>query len=297
MRETFWTIYYIIKSLRPRHWTKNLFIFAGIIFSKNLLNFDYLTKVIFSFLVFSMVSGCGYIINDLKDRERDKLHPKKAKRPIASGKLSSTSAIISVSILLPISIFFSFLLEKKFFIATSSYILLDIIYTFYLKDIFILDVLSLSFFFLLRVLAGTWVINVETSPWLLICTVLISLFLALGKRRHEVLTIERTTEHRASLSIYSIPLIDQMIAITTSSTLIAYIIYTLSEETARKFGTRNLFLTLPFVMYGIFRYLHLIYSKNLGGNPEEALLSDGPFLLSILFWGITAIIIIYGGKL
>lgn len=297
MRETFWTIYYIIKSLRPRHWTKNLFIFAGIIFSKNLLNFDYLTKVIFSFLVFSMVSGCGYIINDLKDRERDKLHPKKAKRPIASGKLSSTSAIISVSILLPISIFFSFLLEKKFFIATSSYILLDIIYTFYLKDIFILDVLSLSFFFLLRVLAGTWVINVETSPWLLICTVLISLFLALGKRRHEVLTIERATEHRASLSIYSIPLIDQMIAITTSSTLIAYIIYTLSEETARKFGTRNLFLTLPFVMYGIFRYLHLIYSKNLGGNPEEALLSDGPFLLSILFWGITAIIIIYGGKL
>lgn len=297
MRETFWTIFYIIKSLRPRHWTKNLFIFAGIIFSKNLLNFDYLTKVIFSFLVFSMVSGCGYIINDLKDRERDKLHPKKAKRPIASGKLSSNSAIISVSILLPISIFFSFLLEKKFFIATSSYILLDIIYTFYLKDIVILDVLSLSFFFLLRVLAGTWVINVETSPWLLICTVLISLFLALGKRRHEVLTIERATEHRASLSIYSIPLIDQMIAITTSSTLIAYMIYTLSEETARKFGTRNLFLTLPFVMYGIFRYLHLIYSKNLGGNPEEALLSDGPFFLSILFWGITAIIIIYGGKL
>lgn len=297
MLKIFETIYYIIKSLRPRHWTKNLFVFAGIIFSKNLFNFEYLVKVIFSFLIFSIVSGCGYIINDLKDREIDKLHPKKAKRPIASGKLSSTSAIISVSILLPISIFLSFLLEKKFFVATSSYILLDIIYTFYLKKIVILDVLSLSFFFLLRVLAGTWVINVETSPWLLICTVLISLFLGLGKRRHEILTIERANEHRASLKIYSIPFIDQMIAITTSLTLIAYIIYTLSEETARKFGTRNLFLTLPFVMYGIFRYLHLIYSKNLGGNPEEVLLSDTPFFASILFWGITAIIIIYGGKL
>lgn len=297
MLKIFETIYYIIKSLRPRHWTKNLFVFAGIIFSKNLFNFEYLVKIIFSFLIFSIVSGCGYIINDLKDREIDKLHPKKAKRPIASGKLSSTSAIISVSILLPISIFLSFLLEKKFFVATSSYILLDIIYTFYLKNIVILDVLSLSFFFLLRVLAGTWVINVETSPWLLICTVLISLFLGLGKRRHEILTIERANEHRASLKIYSIPFIDQMIAITTSLTLIAYIIYTLSEETARKFGTRNLFLTLPFVMYGIFRYLHLIYSKNLGGNPEEVLLSDTPFFASILFWGITAIIIIYGGKL
>lgn len=297
MRKIFETLFYILKSLRPRHWTKNLFIFAGIIFSKNLMNFDYLLKVIFAFLIFSIVTGCGYIINDLKDIERDKLHPRKAKRPIASGKLPSLSAIIAVSILLPVFLFLSFLLEKKFFLATLSYILLDLIYTFYLKNIVIIDVLSLSFFFLLRVLAGTWVINVETSPWLLICTVLISLFLGLGKRRHEVLTIEKPDEHRASLKIYTVPFLDQMIAITTSSTLIAYIIYTLSEETARKFGTRNLFLTLPFVMYGIFRYLHLIYTKNLGGNPEEALLSDPPFLLSILLWGITAILIVYGGKL
>lgn len=297
MRKIFGTLFYILKSLRPRHWTKNLFIFAGIIFSKNLTNFDYLLKVIFAFLIFSIIAGCGYIINDLKDIERDKLHPRKAKRPIASGKLSSLSAIIAVSILLPVFLFLSFLLEKKFFLATLSYILLDLIYTFHLKNIVIIDVLSLSFFFLLRVLAGTWVINVETSPWILICTVLISLFLGLGKRRHEVLTIEKPDEHRASLKIYTVPFLDQMIAITTSSTLIAYIIYTLSEETARKFGTRNLFLTLPFVMYGIFRYLHLIYTKNLGGNPEEALLSDPPFLLSILLWGITAILIIYGGKL
>lgn len=297
MWKFFETILYVIKSLRPRHWTKNLFIFAGIIFSKHLTNFDYLLKVTFAFLIFSVIAGCGYIINDLRDIERDRLHPKKASRPIASGKLSIPSAAIAVSILLPVFLFLSFLLEKKFFLATLSYILLDLIYTFYLKNIIILDVLSLSFFFLLRVLAGTWVINVETSPWLLICTVLISLFLGLGKRRHEVITLEKAEEHRVSLKVYSLPFIDQMIAITTSSTLIAYIIYTLSEETARKFGTRNLFLTLPFVMYGIFRYLHLIYSKNLGGNPEEALLSDVPFLLSILFWGITAILIIYGGSL
>jgi len=138
MREIFKTIYYILKSLRPRHWTKNLFIFAGIIFSKHLLDFYYLKKVILAFLIFSIISGCGYIINDLKDKERDKFHPKKSKRPIASGKISSTSAIISVFILLPVSLFLSFLLEKKFFIATSSYILLDIIYTFYLKNIVIL---------------------------------------------------------------------------------------------------------------------------------------------------------------
>ncbi len=297
MEKFFETIFYILKSLRPRHWTKNFFIFAGIIFSKNLFNFDYLFKVILAFFLFSIVSGCGYIINDIKDIERDKIHPKKAKRPIASGKLSISTGILFVSFLLPISLFLSFLLEKKFFLATLSYILLDIIYTFYLKNIVILDVLSLSFFFLLRVLAGTWVINVETSPWLLICTVLISLFLGLGKRRYEVLAIERADEHRGALKVYSVPFIDQMIAITTSSTLITYIIYTISEETARKFGTRNLFITLPFVMYGIFRYLHLIYSKNLGGNPEEALLDDLPFFISILLWGLTSIIIIYGGKL
>lgn len=297
MRKIFETLFYILKSFRPRHWTKNLFIFAGIIFSKNLFNIEYLMKVTLAFIIFSGVTGCGYIINDLKDIERDKLHSKKARRPIASGKLSFSSALIAVSILLPLFLFFSFLLGEKFFLATLSYILLDIIYTFFLKNIIILDILSLSFFFLLRVLAGTWVINVETSPWLLICTILISLFLGLGKRRHEAITLEKAEEHRASLKVYSIPFIDQMIAITTSSTLIAYIIYTLSEETARKFGTRNLFLTLPFVMYGIFRYLHLIYTKNLGGNPEEAILSDIPFLLSILLWGITVIIIIYGGKL
>ncbi len=297
MRKIFETIFYVLKSLRPRHWTKNFFIFAGIIFSKNLLNFDYLFKVILAFFLFSIVSGCGYIINDLKDIKRDKIHPKKAKRPIASGKLSITTAIVVVSILLPIFLFLSFLLEKKFFFAALSYILLDIIYTFYLKNIVILDVLSLSFFFLLRVLAGTWVINVETSPWLLICTVLISLFLGLGKRRYEVLTIENAEEHRESLKVYSVPFIDQMIAITTSSTLIAYVVYTLSEETTIKFGTRNLFLTLPLVMYGIFRYLHLIYSKNLGGNPEEVLLNDPPFFISIFLWGLTVIIVIYRGKL
>ncbi|MGQ9618259.1 MAG: decaprenyl-phosphate phosphoribosyltransferase [Candidatus Aminicenantia bacterium] len=297
MIKFFVALFYFIKSLRPRHWTKNLFIFAGIIFSKNLLNTDYFLKVIFAFFIFSIISGCGYLINDLKDMERDILHPKKSKRPIPSGKLKKSTAIVLVSIFLPFFLFLAFSLGKKFFLASFLYILLDLIYSFYLKSIIILDVLSISFFFLLRVLAGTWIINVETSPWLLICTILVSLFLGLGKRRYEILTLEKAAEHRLSLKVYTQPFLDQMIAIATSSTLIAYIIYTLSEDTTKKFGTKNLFITLPFVMYGIFRYLYLIYSKNLGGNPEEALLSDIPFFLSILLWGIAVILVIYGGRL
>ncbi len=287
----------ILKSLRPRHWTKNLFLFAGIIFSKNLFNLDYLLKVIFAFFVFSLISSCGYIINDLRDIERDRLHPKKAQRPIASGKLPISLAIIAVVILLPLSLLLAFLLEKKFFLAALLYIFLDVIYTLSLKNVVIIDVISLSFFFLLRVLAGTWVIHVETSPWLLVCTILVSLFLGLGKRRHEILTLEKADEHRTSLKLYNSAFLDQMIALTTSSTLIAYTIYTISEETVKKFGTKNLILTLPFVIYGIFRYLYIVYTKNLGGSPEEALLSDPPFFISILLWGITVMLIIYGGKL
>jgi 4-hydroxybenzoate polyprenyltransferase len=279
--------------MRPKQWIKNLFIFAGLLFSENIFNFPLLYKTLIAFISFSILSSSIYIINDMFDIEEDRRHPIKSKRPIPSGKLKISYAIIYSILLLILSLSISYLLEPLFLIISIIYLIIHILYSIILKNIFIIDLFAIAFGFVLRVVAGTVVIHVDISPWLLTCTILLSLFIGSGKRRSELNILElKAKEHREVFKKYTTYLLDQMISIVTASTVIAYILYTLSEETINRFGMGMIF-TVPFVLYGIFRYLYLIYEKNGGGNPENMLLTDKALTIDILFWIISVIIITY----
>ena len=283
-----------INSMRPTHWIKNLFIFAPLIFSLKLFDFFLLLKTVAAFLLFCILSGSLYILNDLFDREEDKLHPKKSKRPIASGTISKSEAISIFFALSIIGLFLAFWLNKYFFIAALVYFVLQIAYSIKLKHVVIVDVFIITFGFVIRVVAGGLVIEVPISSWLLICTMLLALFLAMSKRRHEIVLLEdMASNHRPILKEYSPYLLDQMIAVVTASTLIAYCLYTISAETVEKFGTTNLVFTVPFVLYGIFRYLYLTHQKGKGGSPESLIIKDKPLLINILLWAGTVFFILY----
>jgi 4-hydroxybenzoate polyprenyltransferase len=283
----------ILESLRPKQWTKNLFIFSALVFSVNLFNVQLLVKDTLAFVIFCLLSGLVYIFNDIIDKEKDKYHALKSRRPIASGRLKSTHAGAFIGFFLPILLGMSFYLDLSFFLVVLLYLLLQVVYTFHLKHVLILDVFSVAFSFVLRVVAGAVVIDVEMSSWLLICTSLLALFLGLSKRRHESLLLEdKAQHHRKVLKEYNPYLLDQMISVVTASTLIAYCLYTISEETVRGLGNPRLF-TIPFVLYGIFRYLFLIHNKGEGGIPENLIVTDKPLLINIFLWIITIIIIFY----
>ena len=286
---------YIWESLRPKQWTKNFFIFAGIFFSMNIFNFHMVLKTTFAFLIFCLLSGSGYMLNDLTDLEQDRRHPVKSQRPLASGKLKASHSFIALMIFIPFSLAMSYYLSASFFLIALIYLILQLAYSFSLRNIVILDIFAIAFGFVLRVVAGAVVINVEISSWLLICTILLSLFLGLSKRRHELIMLgEKAIAHRKVLKEYSSSLLDQMISVVTGSTIIAYALYTISEETIKRFGTRNLIFTIPFVLYGIFRYLYLMYQRREVGNPEDILVTDKPLLIDIFLWVITVAIILYG---
>ncbi len=285
----------ILLSMRPRQWTKNLIIFAPILFSQNLLNAPQFNKSIIAFSVFCVLSGCVYILNDLIDLQQDKNHPLKCKRPLASGKLKPITAATALLVLLIISGVCAFvLLNTSFLYIAAGYLLLQVCYSVYLKHVVIIDVFCISLGFLLRVGAGAEAIQVSFSTWLLFCTLLLSLFLALSKRRHELILLEdNAINHRKILFEYSPHLLDQMISIVTTATVIAYILYTVADDTIAHFGTDKLKYTVPFVLYGIFRYLYLIHQKNEGGSPEKVLLNDKPILFSVVLYAITAAVILY----
>lgn len=287
----------VVKSMRPTQWMKNLFIFAAIIFAQRFFDIPLLLKTSAAFLVFCILSGALYILNDLNDIEEDKLHPKKSARPIASGQIGKSQALFLFFILSLISLFLAFWLNKYFFIAAFIYFILQLAYSLRLKHMVILDVFIVAAGFVIRVIAGGLVIEIPLSSWLLVCTMMLALFLAMSKRRHELLLLEdNATEHRPILMEYSPYLLDQMIAVVTASTLIAYCLYTISEETVAKFGTTNLLLTSPFVLYGIFRYLYLIHQKGKGGSPEELIIKDKPLLIDILFWIGSVGLVLYLAK-
>jgi len=285
---------YIFISLRIPHWTKNLFIFAAIIFAKQLFNVPLLLKTFFAFILFCLVSSAGYLINDIADIAKDKKHPIKSKRPIASGKLTKNSAIGTVTILAGISLTAGFWINKSFGIILAGYFIVALLYSFFIKHIVILDVFFIALEFILRVAGGGAMIQVEISYWLLICTGLLALFLGFSKRRHELILLEGSApSHRYVLTEYSPYFLDQMISVTTAAALISYILYTISPVTVHKFGTDKLLLTAPFVLYGIFRYLYLIHKKKEGGNPTRLLLNDIPLMLCIILWALSAAVIIY----
>ncbi len=284
----------LLVSLRPGQWTKNLLVFAGVLFGQRLFDAGAVARSLAAFVIFCALSGAVYLLNDIADREQDRLHPLKATRPIASGALPVSTALAAAVALAAASLAAAFAIGVPFGLVAVAYIVLQALYSGPLKHIVIVDVLTLATGFVLRAVAGAVAVEVEISHWLLVCTLLLALFIALAKRRHEiVLLADDASSHRRILGEYSAYLLDQMIGVVTASTLIAYIFYTVSPETQEKFGTPWLGITIPFPLYGIFRYLYLVHRREGGGSPADLLLTDRPLLVCVALWAIAVALIIY----
>jgi 4-hydroxybenzoate polyprenyltransferase len=283
-------------SLRPQQWTKNFVVLAALIFAERLYHVPSLLRAGTAFAVFCMLSGAVYLVNDLADLEGDRRHPVKRGRPLPSGALSPTFARAAALGLALVGIGVSFAIGRNFAAVSALYFIAMVGYSLVLKNIVVLDVLVVAMGFVLRALAGAVAIGVAFSHWLLICTLLLALFLALAKRRQELMLLaEGAAQHRRILGEYSPYLLDQMIAVVTASTVVSYALYTLAPETVSRFGTDRLVWTLPFVLYGILRYLYLVHQKEEGGNPTEVLLSDRPILVAVALWAATVVTLIYHG--
>jgi 4-hydroxybenzoate polyprenyltransferase len=284
----------VLRSLRPRQWVKNLFVFAGLIFSQQLFT-PAAWRAGAAFVIFCALSGAVYIFNDVADRDKDRLHPSKRERPIASGRLAVPAALAAAAALVAGGLVAAAFVSTGFLLSAVAYVLLLTAYSAWLKHVVIVDVIVVACGFVLRAVAGALAIDVEISGWLLICTILIALFLALGKRRHEYLTLQgEAARHRPILAEYSETFLDQMIAVVSASTVTAYALYTMSPETVAKFHTHLLPATLPFVLYGIFRYLYVLYHRQLGGNPSEHVFNDRALLINMVGWMLAVLVIIYG---
>jgi len=283
----------LLITMRPKQWTKNLFIFAALLFDLKLFDLAYVSKTILAFILFCILSGSVYLVNDLADLQKDRQHPVKKNRPLASGKLRRSWAVTAAVVLPLIALSLSFVLNPMFGLVGLTYFVIQLAYSFLLKNVVILDVLVIATGFVLRVAAGSVVAEAERfSPWLYVCVTLLALFLGLGKRRNELVLLDANAlQHRKVLREYSPQLLDEMMALVTSSTLIAYSLYTFSAENLP--ANKSMMLTIPFVLYSIFRYLYLIHQKNLGGSPEEILVRDVPFIISNLCWGIVVVLILY----
>ncbi|MBI2466504.1 MAG: decaprenyl-phosphate phosphoribosyltransferase [Candidatus Rokubacteria bacterium] len=287
----------LVASLRSRQWTKNLLVFAGLIFSQNLHRPALVGRVALTFVIFCALSSSMYLVNDVLDVERDRAHPQKRDRPIASGRLRPGLALGTAGGLLALGVVGAFALSGRLGVVALAYAGLLTAYSAGLKHVVILDALIIAAGFVLRALAGVVVIDAEFSHWLLLCTILLALFLTFGKRRHELLVLEAgAADHRPILSEYSPQLLDQMIAVVTATTLMAYALYTVSPETAARLGTPWLPLTFPFVLYGTFRYLYLMYRRDLGGNPSEHLLTDRALLIDVALWAATVVALLYTAR-
>ncbi len=284
----------ILVSLRPHQWTKNLLVFAALALSKHLFEREAFLRALLAFGIFCGLSGTVYVINDLTDLARDRLHPRKRLRPLASGGLSRGAARGVAGGLGLTCLALSWILGRDFALVAFVYVLLNLAYSFRLKEIVIVDVLSISMGFLLRGVAGALAISVQFSDWLIVCTILLALFLALAKRRHELTSLNHAASgHRPILAEYSPYLLDQMIAVVTASCLMAYAFYTMAPETVEKYRTERLAWTIPFVLYGIFRYLYLVHQRDQGGSPTDLLLTDRPLLVDVALWALSLVLIVY----
>ena len=284
----------LLRSLRPEQWTKNLVVFAGVLFGGRLLEPEAAWTAVAAFAVFCALSGTVYLINDLADRAADRRHPLKRHRPIASGRLAPPIAAGAAIVLGLVSMIAAFAIEPAFGAVAGTYLGVLVAYSGALKHFVIIDALTIAAGFVLRAVGGAVAVHVPISQWLLVCTTLLALFLAFSKRRHELtLLAEGATDHRRILTEYTPYLLDQMIAVVTASTLIAYSVYATSPETAQRVGTARLGLTIPFVLYGIFRYLYLVHQKRGGGSPAALLLADRPLLACVALWAGAVAWILY----
>jgi 4-hydroxybenzoate polyprenyltransferase len=294
MRFLFTNVYGLLRTLRPRQWIKNGFVFMALLFDQKLNNWPLLGRTVFAFVLFCMISSTVYIINDLADLERDKQHPKKRNRALPSGQLQPWFAILSAIAILAVCLPLSFWLHPIFGLIVLTYLLLPgLAYSFSLKHVVIIDVMVVASGFLLRVASGVVVAEAERfSPWLYVCTIFLALFLAIGKRRHELTYLaDGANSHRKILDEYSIGFLDEMSRIVTAGALIAYSFYTFSASNLP--SNHAMMLTIPFVIYFLFRYQYLIHVKGEGGAPEMLLYTDLPLLLDVALWGAAIVLILY----
>ncbi|MGD9495852.1 MAG: decaprenyl-phosphate phosphoribosyltransferase [Armatimonadota bacterium] len=288
------TLSALIRCMRPWQYTKNLLVFAALVFAGKMNEPDAVLKTVAAFALFCMVASGVYLINDVRDVEEDRRHPDKCDRPIACGALSVRVATVVALILVIVGIGGSIAVHPSLGAVTAGYFALQMLYQFALKERVILDVFAIAGGFVLRAVAGAEAIQVEISPWLLICTLLLALFLGLGKRRGEILLLaEQAANHRRSLRKYSVGMIDQLISIAAASTLMSYCLYTISERTVAELGSTRLMYTIPFVIYGLFRYIYLMHRQGHGGAPDRTLLTDRPLLANVALYALTAALIIY----
>lgn len=284
---------YIFKTMRPKQWAKNVFIFAALVFDGQLSNPQSLLVTTIAFLLFCLASSLVYIINDLADIETDRQHPDKKHRPLPSGQLKIKNAVFAAAVLFLLVFPAAFVLKPIFGWIISAYFVLMVVYSFWLKHIPLIDVLVIAAGFVIRVAAGLVIIVTKRfSPWLFVATTFLALFIGLGKRRAEIQLLEAVAgTHRKVLDGYSLELLDQLLTIVLSTTLMTYCLYTFSAEITP--GNHSMMLTIPFVIYGLFRYLYLIRIKNIGGAPEEIVLTDRPMQAAVGLWGVTVLIILY----
>ena len=283
----------ILKTMRPKQWIKNVFVLAAVVFDRQLTNTESVLVTLLAMLLFCLVSSLVYIINDLADVEADRQHPQKQHRPLASGELSRNWAIGAAVFLGLITFPAAYGLNLQFGLLISGYFLLMLAYSFWLKHIPLLDVMIIAVGFVLRVAGGQVIIVTERfSPWLYVATTFLALFIGIGKRRSELELLEsQAVNHRRVLDGYTLELLDQMLVIVLSSTMMTYCLYTFTS--ADNLGNYSMLLTIPFVIYSLFRYLYLLKVKHIGGAPEVVVLTDRPMLFSIILWGLTVLLILY----
>lgn len=282
----------LLVSTRPKQWIKNGFVFAALVFASKLSHPDLVARTIAAFALFSMLSAAVYLVNDAVDAPADRLHPLKARRPIAAGRVSVRLAVgIAIATGLT-ALVLSVLLDFRFGLIAAGYLVLSAAYTFYLKHLVLIDVFAIAGGFVLRAAGGAAVIHVQMSPWLYLCTILLSLFLGFGKRRHELVLLEETARsHRRNLEEYTGPLLDDLINIVAGATIIAYSLYTFFASAVPQ--NHAMMVTIPFVLYGVFRYLLLVNRTDVAGSPEEAVWRDKPLLIDLVLWAVTAATVLH----
>lgn len=284
----------LIKLARPVQWLKNLIILAALVFAGVADSLPRVELALITLAIFCLLSSAVYTLNDLIDRNRDREHPLKKERPIASGKISMVTASVMIVLLLAAGLTGASLISRNLLIVSLIFVLFNALYSLFLKNIVILDVMSIALSFVIRAYAGAIAIDAPASKWLMINTLFLALFLGFGKRRHElVLLEEKAGSHREILERYSPYLLDQLIGIVTASVVVMYMLYSFSAEVSQKLGTENLFLTIPFVVYGIFRYLYLIHKEEKGGSPTKVLIGDMPILINVILWIVTVMAVLY----
>ncbi len=284
----------LLEAMRPRQWSKNVFVLAGIVFAGRLFDRSAELRVLAAFAVFCAAASAVYLANDVADRDSDAHHPLKRLRAVASGRLSPAAALAASAALAIASLAGAALLNRATLAIVAAYLISTIAYSLYLKRVFLLDVMIVALGFVLRAAAGAACIDAEISPWLLVCSFLLALFLALGKRRAELVLLgEDASNHRPALGHYSLPLVDSWLTALSGAAIVSYALYTQSPRTVEHFGTTNLLYTVPFVIYALFRYQHHVVRQDAGGDPGALLLQDRGLWLSLLGWAVTAAVVIY----